>query len=44
MSIARVLYKLDPALSPVRNGRVFPHPILPQSVRRRFAGSIRRGR
>jgi hypothetical protein len=43
MTIGNVIYKLDPALSPVRTGRVFPHPI-PPAARRRRARSERRGR
>ena len=44
MTIGNVIYKLDPALSPVRTGRVSPHPILPPTARRRSARSERRGR
>lgn len=44
MTIGNVIYKLDPALSPVRPGRVSPHPILPPTARRRLARSARRGR
>jgi hypothetical protein len=44
MTIGNVIYKLDPALSRVRTGRVSPHPILPPTARKRSARSERRGR